>query len=231
LSWREDAKRRAALKAISHIKDGYVVGLGSGSTVEYAIKELGRIIKRKKLAVKGIPTSYHTMRLAVESGVPLTSLDEAPHPDIAIDGADQIDLKLNMIKGGGAALTREKIVDAAARQLIIIVDETKLTKKLGLKQHVPIEVFPFAAPTVAKRLRELGGKPTVRMAKGKLGPLITDNGNFILDTDFGTIKNPKQLENRLKTIPGIIETGLFIDMADIVYVGGRRGVKILKRTA
>jgi ribose 5-phosphate isomerase A len=229
LSWREDAKRRAALKAIRHIKNGYVIGLGSGSTVEYAIKELGYTIKRNELAVRGIPTSYHTTQLAIENGVPLTSLDEAPHPDIAIDGADQVDFKLNMIKGGGAALTREKIVDAAARQLIIIVDETKLTKKLGLKQHIPIEVLPFAATTVAKRLQKIGGKPTVRMAKGKLGPLITDNGNFILDTDFGTIKNAEQLENRLKKIPGIIETGLFIDMADIVYVGGKREVKVLKR--
>ncbi len=229
MSWREDAKRRAALKAIRHIKDGYFVGLGSGSTVEYAIKELGRIIKENKFAVRGISTSYHTTQLAIENNVPLTSLDEAPHPDIAIDGADQIDFKLNMIKGGGAALTREKIVDAAAKQLIIIADETKLTKKLGLKQHVPIEVLPFATPTVAKRLRELGGKPTVRVAKGKLGPLITDNGNFILDIDFGTIKNAEQLENRLKKIPGIIETGLFIDMADIAYIGGRREVKVLKK--
>lgn len=229
MDWREDAKRRAAVEAVKHVKDGYVVGLGSGSTVEYAIKELGAVISKQELDILGVPTSYHTMMIAIENRIPLTSLDENPDLDIAIDGADQIDFNLNMIKGGGAALTREKIVDSAARQLVIIVDETKLTDMLGKKCPVPIEVLPFASSRVMRRLHELGGKPALRKTAGKIGPLITDNGHFILDVDFGPIKDPQKLESQLKLIPGIIETGLFIGMTDIAYIGCKTGFKILKR--
>ena len=229
MSWREDAKRRAAVEAVKHVKDGYIVGLGSGSTVEYAIKELGSAISTQELDVLGVSTSYHTMMIAVENGIPLTSLDENPELDIAIDGADQVDFNLNMIKGGGAALTREKIVDSAARQLVIIVDETKLVETLGKNCPVPIEVLPFASSRVMRRVRDLGGKPAIRKTARKVGPLITDNGHFILDVDFGPIKDPQKLESQLKLIPGIVETGLFIGMADIVYVGCKTGFKILKR--
>lgn len=229
MSWKENAKRRAAIEAVKNVKDGYLVGLGSGSTAKYAIEELGRIIRDKGLNMLGVPTSYDTMFLTVENGIPITTLDEHPELDIAIDGADQIDFNLNLIKGGGAALTKEKIVDNAAKKLIIIVDETKLTEILGKKCHVPIEVLPFATQKVMRKIRELNGKPNLRKAVGKVGPLITDNGNFIIDADFGPIKDPEKLETRLKLIPGIIETGLFIEMADIAYVGYKTGLKILKR--
>lgn len=229
MSWKEAAKRKAAIEAVKHVKDGYFVGLGSGSTAKYAIEELGRMIRDEGLGMLGVPTSYDTMLLAVENGIPLTTLDEHPELDIAIDGADQIDPKLNLIKGGGAALTREKIVDSAAKQLIIIVDETKVTETLGKKRHVPIEVLPFATSRVLQQIRELNGKPILRKAIGKVGPLITDNGNFIIDADFGPIEDPKKLETQLKLIPGIIETGLFIEMADIAYVGCKTGLKIFKR--
>lgn len=229
LNWKEDAKRRAAVEAVKHVKDGDFVGLGSGSTAKCAIEELGSIIRDKGLNVLGVPTSYDTMLLAVENGIPLTTLDEHPELDIAIDGADQIAPNLNLIKGGGAALTKEKIVDRAAKQLIIVADETKLAETLGRKCPVPIEVLPFAAPRVLRKIRELNGKPTLRNAVGKVGPIITDNGNFIIDAHFGPIEAPKKLEAKLKSIPGIIETGLFIEMADIAYIGYKTGFKIIKR--
>lgn len=229
MTWKEDAKRRAAVEAVKHVKDGYFVGLGSGSTVKYALEELGRVMRDKGLNVLGVPTSYDTMLLAIENRIPLTTLHEHPELDIAIDGADQIDPNLNLIKGGGAALTKEKIVDRAAEQLIIIADETKLTETLGKNCHVPIEVLPFATPRVMRKIQELKGKATLRKARGKVGPIITDNGNFIVDADFGSIEDPKKLEAKLKLTPGIIETGLFIEMADIAYVGAKTGLKILKR--
>lgn len=227
MSWREEAKRRAALASVKHVKDGNVIGLGTGSTVLYAILEIGRMVREGGLNVLGIPTSEKTKSIAVNSGVPLTTLDEHPSPDIAIDGADQVDEELNMIKGLGAALTREKILDSAAKLLVIVVDETKLTKKLGLKQVVPVEVLPFAIPPVSNALREMGGKPILRTF-GSEGKLVeTDNGNFIVDVDFGPIDDPEGLEKEIKMIPGIIECGLFLGMADIVYVGYRKGVKKL----
>lgn len=230
MTWKEDAKRRAAVEAVKHVKDGYFVGLGSGSTVKYALEELGRVTRDKGLNVLGVPTSYDTMLLAIENGIPLTTLHEHTELDIAIDGADQIDPNLNLIKGGGAALTKEKIVDRAAKLLIIIADETKLTETLGKKCRVPIEVLPFATPRVMRKIQELNGKATLRKAVGKVGPIITDNGNFIIDADFGPIKDPEKLEAKLKLTPGVIETGLFIEMANIAYVGYETGLKIFKRT-
>lgn len=229
MSWREKAKKRAALEAAKLVKDGFVVGLGSGSTVAYAVKEIGRRIQRKELQILGIPTSHQALMLAVESGIPLTTLNEYPQLDLAIDGADQIDEDLNLIKGMGAALTREKIVASAAKKLAIVADETKIVETLGINQPVPIETLPFALPTVISRIRKMGGKPVLREAKGKVGPLITDNGNFIIDADFASITAPKELNLQLKSIPGVIETGLFIEMADVVYVGTKTSVQRLRR--
>jgi len=229
MSWREDAKKRAALEAAKNVKDGSVIGLGSGSTVAYAIFEIGRRIKEENLEILGVPTSYKTFLLAVECGIPITTLNEHPELDLDIDGADQIDEELILIKGMGGALTREKIVAAASKSLIIVADETKLTTSLGRDQPVPVEVLPFALPLVSNRIKRMGGKPTLRERKDGSGPYVTDNGNFILDVDFGVIEDPFRLDASLKRIPGVIETGLFIGMTEKAYIGTRKDVKILKK--
>ena len=229
MDWRENAKKMAAVSAAKHVKNGFVVGLGSGTTVAYAFQELYRRIREDRLHIQGVPTSYQAFLLAVQNHIPTTTLDEHPMLDVTIDGADQVDEELNMIKGMGGALTREKIVASASEMNIIVVDETKLTKKLGVNQPVPIEVLPFALTVAMANLRPLKGKPVLREAQKKLGPVVTDNGNFILDVDFGAIDNPKELNQALNAIPGIVETGLFLGMADIVYVGKRETVQRLEK--
>jgi len=229
MSWRESAKRRAALEAVKHVKDGFVLGLGSGSTAGYAISEIGRRIKEESLSVFGVPTSYQSFLLAVKCGIPVTTLDEHPQLDLDIDGADQIDTDLNLIKGGGGALTKEKVVAAASKELIIVADETKLTANLGMNQPLPVEVLPFALPLVLSKTRTIGGKPVLREKADRSGPYITDNGNFILDVDFGAISNPSVLESRLKAFPGVVETGLFVGMAHLAYVGTEKIVKKIQR--
>ena len=224
MSWIDEAKKRAASEAVKHVNDGFTVGLGSGSTAAYAIKGIGRRIQREKLQILGVPTSHQALKLAVDSGIPITTLEEHPQLNLTIDGADQIDKELNLIKGMGGALTREKIVASATRQLVIVADETKMAEKLGKDQPLPIEVLPFAPQTVMLSIQKLGGIPILREGTGKVGPVVTDNGNFIIDADFGPIGNPKELNVQLKSIPGVIETGLFIGMADVVYVGKLAGV-------
>ena len=228
--WIEKAKKNAALEAVKHVKDGFIVGLGSGSTAAYAIEEIGNRIKREGLRVLGVPTSYQSVMLAVRCGIPLTTLEEHPKLDLAIDGADQIDEKLNLIKGMGGALTREKIVASASEKLVIVADESKKVKVLGENNHpVPIEALPFAATLVMRKLEEIGGKPRLRERMEKVGPVVTDNGNLLIDVDFGLIKKPTDVENKLKKISGIVETGLFIEMADTVYVGKRYTVEKMER--
>jgi len=229
VSWREDAKRRVALEAVKQVEDGFVVGLGSGSTAAYVIEEIGRLIRQDGLRVLGVPSSSQAMMLAVRSGVPLTTLDEHPILDLAIDGADQIDKKLNVIKGGGGALTREKIVASAAKQFVVVADETKLVEKLGANCRVPVEVLPFALATATAGIKELGGKPLLRESKGKVGAVVTDNGNYIVDVDFGPVDDAEELNRRLKLIPGVIETGLFIGMANLVYLGKPDGIVKLEK--
>ena len=227
--WREKAKKRVALEAVKHVQEDFIVGLGSGSTAAYVIQEIGEKIRLKRLRILGVPTSYQAMMLAVHCGVPLTTLNEHPQLDLAIDGADQIDRDLNLIKGGGGALTREKIVASAAEQFVIVADETKHMEKLGTNHTIPIEVLPFALPTVMVKLQELKGKPVLREGGGKVGPLVTDNGNFVVDVDFGPVDDVKKLDLQLKLIPGVIETGLFVGMADIVYLGKPDGFEKLVR--
>jgi len=217
--WIEEAKKNAALEAVKHVKDGFVVGLGSGSTAAYAIQEIGRLIRQKNWKVLGVPTSHQAFLLAVNCGISMTTLNEHPRLDLTIDGVDQVDPDLNMVKGMGGALTKEKIVASASKQNLIVADETKLTKKLGTNQSVPIEVLPFAAALVESRIKKMKGKPVLREGKGKVGPVMTDNGNFIVDADFGPINDPGKLNAALKSIPGVVETGLFVGMANIVYVG------------
>ena len=229
MSWREQVKKNAALQAVKHVRDGFVVGLGSGSTAAYAVEEIGKRVRKEKWQVLGVPTSHQAFMLAVRCGIPITTLDEHPKLDLTIDGADQIDKELNLIKGMGGALTKEKIVASAAKQFIVVADETKLAQRLGTNQPVPVEVLPFAVSTVMQRMREMGGKPTLREGKAKIGPVVTDNGNFIVDVDFGPIRAPRELGSQLKMIPGVVETGLFVEMADIVYVGKPKTVERLER--
>jgi ribose 5-phosphate isomerase A len=229
VSWKEEAKKKVALEAAKHIENGFVVGLGSGSTAAHVIQELGRLIQQNNLHVLGVPSSSQAFLLAVSSGVPLTTLDEHPLLDLAIDGADEVDKQLDMIKGGGGALTREKIVVSAAKQVVIVADETKLVEKLGTTFRVPLEVLPFALATVSAGIKKLGGKPFLRESKRKVGAVVTDNGNYIVDVDFGAIDNAEALNQQLKLVPGVIETGLFIGLADIIYLGKADGVTRLNK--
>jgi ribose 5-phosphate isomerase A len=227
--WREAAKKRAAVEAVKLVKDGSLLGLGAGSTVAYAVREIGRRIEEERIKVLAVPSSNQTSQLAMECGVPLTTLDEHPNLDLDIDGADQIDVDLNLIKGMGGALTKEKIVASSSKALVIIADETKLTDVLGRNQPLPVEVLPFALPLVTSRIKALVGQPILKMSKDGSGTFVTDNGNSILNVDFGIISNPIQLDRQLKCINGVIETGLFLGMTDMAYVGTETEVKVLRK--
>lgn len=228
--WVENAKKKAALKATENVKDTFTVGLGSGSTAAYAIAELGKKVEREQLHILAVPTSYQAFLLAVKNGIQVTSLDEHPRLDLTLDGADQIDRSLNLIKGMGGALTREKVVASASERVIIIADETKKVTILGEKNHpVPLEVIPFAVAPVMYKIGEIGGKPVLREGKAKVGPVISDNGNVIVDVYFGPIHGPAELDTKLKNIPGVVETGLFVEMADVIYLGTRSGVEKIEK--
>jgi len=221
---------KAALEAVKHVKDGFIVGLGSGSTTAFAIEAIGEKVKREKLRVMGVPTSYQAFLLAVECGIPVTTLDEHPQVDVTIDGADQLTPELFLIKGMGAALAREKIVAASSKLNVIIADEKKKVKVLGENdQSVPIEVLPFAISLAKRKIIDAGGKPILREGKGKLGPVITDNGNAILDSYFGPIAKPSEFEVELKIIPGVVETGFFVGLTDIAYVGTINAVEKIEK--
>ena len=223
----EQAKRAAGYRAADMIEEGMVVGLGTGSTVYFTIERLSERI-RSGLKITGIPTSFQTAIRAREARIPLTTLDDNPVIDIAIDGADEVDLKLRLIKGRGAAHLREKCVAAAAKRLIIVVDDQKVVKKLGAVA-VPVEVLPFAVMPVLAELRRIGGVPVIRDAIRKDGPVITDNGNFIVDCRFTSLKNPENLEAELASIPGVVESGLFCGFVKktTVIIGGQKKVKII----
>jgi ribose 5-phosphate isomerase A len=219
-------KKNAALKAVQHVEDGFVVGLGSGSTAAFAIEALGERMKTENFKILGVPTSYQAFLLAVECGIPITTLDEHPIVDVTIDGADQLTPELYLIKGGGAALAREKIVAASSKLNVIIADEKKLTPKLGCNsQFVPVEVLPFALPLAKQKIAALGGKVVVREGKGKLGPIITDNGNAVIDAVFGEIQNPAELAVTVKMIVGVVETGFFVGLTDLAYIGKNGAVE------
>ena len=226
----QQGKKNAALEAVKHVKDGFIVGLGSGSTAAFAIEALGERIKKEKIIIMGIPTSYQAFLLAVECGIPITTLDEHPVIDVTIDGADQLTPELFLIKGGGAAMAREKIVAASSKLNVIVADEPKKVSLLGENnQFVPIEVLPFAIALVKQKIVALGGKPVVREGKGKLGPVITDNGNAVIDAYFGEIKNPVELAVNAKMVPGVVETGFFISLTDIVYLGSVSKVEKIEK--
>ena len=229
MSWVEAAKKAAIAKALEEVRDGQIVGIGSGTTLELLVPELANLVKAKDLELKLIPTSQQIEKAIAKTALTIVSPNDVSHIDLVLDGADQVETQtLDLIKGGGAALTREKIVDCAARKLIIVVDERKIAPELGSGQAVPVEVIPFAQRLVMGRLAELGGTPELRRSKGS-SPVMTDNGNFVIDVDFGPIKDAHALDFRLKSIPGLVETGLFLDLTDRVYIGLKDGkVKVLE---
>ncbi|MEH7272712.1 ribose-5-phosphate isomerase RpiA [Neobacillus vireti] len=205
-------KKEVGEKAVEYVKDGMVVGLGTGSTVFYTITKLGQLVQQG-LSIKGVPTSEQTRQLAIELGIPLASLAEIEHIDVAIDGADEVDPRLNLIKGGGGALLREKIIAAAAKTFIVVADSDKNVDTLGTFP-LPIEVVPFGYEMTVKHIRELGGSLKLRQKDGT--PYLTDNGNYIIDSSFQEITQPRELEKKLNLIPGVVDNGLFVGMADIV---------------
>jgi ribose 5-phosphate isomerase A len=222
----ERQKRAAGEAAAETVADGAVVGLGTGSTAAHAIRALGEAVD-EGAALRGVPTSFEARRLAVDEGIPLVELDEVDGVDVAIDGADQVAGDgAALLKGGGAAHAREKVVDAAADRLLIVADPTKRAD--AVDRPVPVECLPDARPPVADRVRDLGGEPTLRAAERKDGPVVTDNGNVVLDCDFGRIDDPAALAAELAAIPGAVAHGLFVGLADAVYVGREDGVDVLE---
>ncbi len=214
-----DAKQAAANKAVEYVKDGMVVGLGTGSTAYWAIQYLGERVKQG-LTVTTVATSEGTEKIARECGIKVVSLDEVLNIDLDIDGADEIDSNLNLIKGGGGALLREKIVAASSGEFIVIADKSKKVEVLG-KFPLPVEILPFGRRHTAAKLNALGCKTSLREKEGK--PFVTDNGNFILDCHFGAITEAAGLELKINTIPGVVECGLFVKMAKRVILGFNDG--------
>ena len=217
-------KRLAAEKACDYIEDGMILGLGTGSTMEYALKKIGRMVK-EGLKIKGIPTSFRTKKIANEENIPLTSLEEDPIIDLTIDGADEVDSELRLIKGGGGALTREKMIAYYSKRVIIVIDETKVVKMLGIDFSLPVEIVKFGWTLTKNKLKEFNCN--VELRKIMNNPYITDNSNYIIDCEFDRIKDPEQLEIDINSIPGVVENGLFIGLADEVIVGSKQGIKTL----
>jgi ribose 5-phosphate isomerase A len=222
----DQEKQAAARASLCFVHEGNIVGLGTGSTAAYAVRFLAERVQAG-LKIRGIPTSVATKEVAEGLGIPLTTLDDFPQIDVTIDGADEIDPDLRLIKGGGGALLREKIAASASRQLVIIADSTKQVSVLG-RFPLPVEVVPFARPVVAKKITALGASVSLRAdAAGK--PFITDEGHYILDCNFGQIPDPSALASQLKAVPGVVEHGLFIGMANVVLIGSGDKVLELRR--
>jgi ribose 5-phosphate isomerase A len=213
-------KQEVGKAAAAMVKSDSIVGLGTGSTTAYAIEYLGdRLSKGEIKNIVGVPTSFQAEVLAKKYNIPLTSLDAIDHIDIAIDGADEVDPQKNLIKGGGAAHTREKVVDSLAETFVVVVDSGKLVERLGSTFLLPVEVIPMAVTPVMKSLEKLGGKPELRMGVKKAGPVVTDQGNLVVDVKFESIDNPAELEKTINNLPGVLENGLFVGVADIILVG------------
>ena len=213
-------KQEVGRAAAAQVKSGTIVGLGTGSTTAFAIQFIGERLAAGELTdIKGIPTSFQASVLAKQYGIPLTTLDEVDRIDVAIDGADEVDPQMNLIKGGGAAHTREKVVDGLAERFIVVVDSSKLSEKIGTIFALPVEVLPMAVAPVTRALEKLGGKVEMRMGVAKDGPVITDQGNMVLDVTFDGIDEPAEMEKTINNIPGVLENGLFVGVADEVLIG------------
>lgn len=221
----DERRRRGGIRAAQElIEDGMIVGLGTGSTTAWAVAEIGRLLRAGELEnVRGVATSLQSHELAKEAEIPLVNLDAVTELDITIDGADQYsEEEPTVIKGGGAALAREKVIDAMADELAITTDEEKATDPLDFP--VPVEVMPDAREIVAERVRKVGGEPELRMAERKDGPVFTANGNLVLDCDFGGLDDTAGTARDLDAIPGVLEHGIFLDMVDAVYLGTEEDV-------
>ena len=213
-------KQEVGKAAADLVKSNSIVGLGTGSTTAYAIEYIGKRLKEGELSnILGIPTSFQAEVLAKKYGIPLTTLDAVDHIDVAIDGADEVDPNKNLIKGGGAAHTREKVVDSLADSFIVVVDSGKLVDSLGSTFLLPVEVIPMAMTPAMAALAKLGGKPELRMGIKKAGPVVTDQGNLVIDVKFDEIKDPANLEKTINNIPGVLENGLFVGVANVVLIG------------
>jgi len=222
----DDLKKQASIAALEAIKDGMIVGLGTGSTATHFIRELG-VRVQAGLRVHGIPTSEESRKLAAEVGIPLTTLREHPIIDVTVDGADEVSDGLDLMKGLGGALVREKVVAHASKKVIIVVDETKLTGRLGVKAPIPIEVVPFALEVARGQLILWGGEAKLREKEGK--PFVSDNGNYILDWWHGPIDQPWALEKQIKGVTGIVDSGIFANVASQVIAATSAGIRKLQR--
>lgn len=209
-------KRLAAEKAVEQVKSGMIVGLGTGSTAYWAIEKIGEKVKSGQLSIKAIATSKRSEEQARGLAIPIVSFAEIKSIDITIDGADESDGHLNLIKGGGGALLREKIVASNSRQLVIVADESKLVKHLG-KFPLPVDVVTFGWEKTFEKLRALDCSPTLRIDNGK--PYITDNGNYIVDCAFGEIRDPAALHEKINAITGVVDNGLFVNLATQLIIG------------
>ena len=222
-------KNKAAVEAVKNVESGMVLGLGTGLTANFAIREISRLLKEGSLKdIVGIPSSNQTEKLALELGIPLITFEQKSEIDLNIDGADEVDPDLNLIKGGGGALRREKIIAQSSTRNIIVVDEQKMSQKLGTKWAVPVEIIEFSYKPVAKYLEDLGAEVTLR--KNQNGETFkTDQGNIIVDCNFGQIENLGELNKALNSNAGIVEHGLFIGITDEVIVGKSTGVDYLRK--
>jgi len=225
------AKEVAGRAAAEQVRDGMVVGLGTGSTVHFTLERLAERIRSERLAVQGVPTSLETEKKARALGIPLLTLEGVESIDLTIDGADEIDGRFDMIKGGGGALLREKVVASLSKRECIVVDRSKVVGRLGVRFPLPVEVVPFARAAVVRRIVVLGGRPTVRQRGDEV--VITDNGNEVLDCAFaGGIDDARALERALDEIPGVVESGLFIGLAHVLVIGYEDGrVESRERTS
>jgi len=224
----EDLKRQAGERAAEFVTDGMKVGLGTGSTVHYTLLALGRMVREEGLDIVGVPTSVSTERTSREVGIPLGDLDELGRLDMTIDGADEVDPHLNLIKGLGGALVREKIVAAHTREMVIIVDSSKMVEVLGTRSPLPVEVFKMGHKRLHTALADLGCAPALRMADDG-SPFFSDNGNHIFDCRFERIHRPHDIEMEINNVVGVVENGLFLDMATRVVVASSSGVFIKER--
>ncbi|HEY1375276.1 MAG TPA: ribose-5-phosphate isomerase RpiA [Gemmataceae bacterium] len=213
-------------RAVELVADGAVVGLGSGRAAEAFVQLLGDRIRAGKLAARGLPTSSATAHLALRAGIPLVTPAQVPAVDLTVDGADEVDPHLDLIKGYGRRLVREKVVAAMGRRLVILVGDEKLVPVLGTRGRLPVEVVPFALPLCERRLRDLQCPGTLYTENG--AAYVTDNGNHILDCAIGPLDDPAGLERDIRAIPGVVDTGLFLDMADVVLVGDRNDFRLLE---
>ena len=216
----DDAIKALSNDALKFVKDNYIIGLGSGRAATELVKSLSKLIKIKNYNIQGVPTSLQIKLIAEKEGIPLVDADQVEHIDVVFDGADQIDSQKFVIKGGGGALLRENILFSLAKKVVVLADKTKFVKNFN--RTVPVEIHPLARNSVTNSIKKLEGEAQIRsLDRGY--PFFTENGNIILDCDFGTIKNPKVLTQKIKQIPGVLESGIFLRKPDIIYKAKENG--------